>query len=73
MGDFTVSIFSILNSTYLYIMYGWSALLYDVLYGENIEAENDFRIFCIFSECRCVFVVYACSTRVVIVLYVLCP
>jgi len=53
MGDFTVSIFSILNSTYLYIMYGWSALLYDVLYGENIEAENDFRIFCIFSAVVC--------------------
>jgi len=58
MGDFTVSIFSILNRMYLYIIYGWSALLYDVLYGENIEVENDFRIFCIFSAV--VRLLYAC-------------
>jgi len=70
MVDFTVSIFSILNSMYLCIIYCWSALLYDILYGENIPAENDFQIFCIFSAV--VRLWYAC-TRVVIVLYVLCP
>lgn len=70
MVDFTVSIFSILNSMHLSTTYGWSALLYDVLYGGNIPVENDFQIFCIFSAV--VRLLYAC-THVVIVLYVLCP